>query len=175
MSLAEQLQNYLDAQAARDAARQSQRLARDAFIQAHFPVLNAHLLDLLTEAVGQHSRLALTTIVLVDNVVGRSFATLNKTVIGVTATLGGTPQTVTFTPRLEFREAEQFGAVDCTLDFGYRPRRSRPDAIAANLLAYGLQMTGITSSHLMCPSAVVPVEASVSLLESALAAFLLRG
>lgn len=175
MSLAVQLQSYLDSQAARAAARQAQRLSRDAFILAQFPVLNARLLELVTDAVGQHSQLSLATTPLVENVTGRSFATLNKTAIRVTAALGGAPQTVAFMPRLEFRAVDQFGAVDCTIDFAYAPRRSRRDAIAASLLAHGAQMSGATSAHLMLTSAGGPIEADVSTLESALAALLLRG
>jgi hypothetical protein len=175
MSLAFQLQDYLDSQAARAAARQAERLSRDAFIQAQFPVLNTRLLELLAEAVGEHSRLAIATTPLVENVIGRSFATLGKTVIRVTATLGAGAQTVTFTPRLEFRETDQFGAVDCTIDFAYAPRRSRRDAVAASLLAHGLQLKGTASAHLIVASAGGPVEAGVSFFESALAALLLRG
>jgi len=175
MSLAVQLQDYLDSQAARAAARQAERLSRDAFIQAQFPVLNARLLELVTDAAGQHSRLMLATTPLVENVIGRSFTTLNETAIRVTTTLGGAPQTVAFTPRLEFRGVDQFGAVDCTIDFAYAPRRSRRDAMAASLLAYGVQMNGTASAHLMLTTAGGPVEASVSAFENALAALLLRG
>jgi hypothetical protein len=175
MSLAVQLQDYLDSQAARATARQADRLSRDAFIQAQFPVLNARLLELLTDAVGQHSRLAIATTPVVENVIGRSFTTLNETAVRVTATLEGAAQTVAFTPRLEFRGSDQFGAVDCTVDFAFAPRRSRRDAIAASLLAYGVQMIGTTSAHLMLTTAQGPVEAGVSAFESALVALLLRG
>ena len=175
MSLAVQLQDYLDLQAARTAARQAERLLRDAFIQAQFPVLNARLLGLITDAVGQHSRLAIATTPIVENVIGRSFTTLGKTAIRVTATLGSAVQTVAFMPRLEFRAIDQFGAIDCAIDFAYAPRRSRRDAIAASLLAYGVQMNGATSAHLILTSAGGPVEVSVSTFESALSALLLRG
>lgn len=175
MNLAAELQDYLDAQASRNAARNSQRLARDAFIQTQFPLLNALLLDLIAAASGQHALLAIAATPMVESVTGRSFSTLNKTAISVTATLDGTAQTVAFTPRLEFREEGQFGAVDCTLDFSYAPRRSRRDALAAGLLTNGVQMKGTTSAFLMWPSADGLIEASVGLFENALAAFLLRG
>jgi hypothetical protein len=174
MTLAAQLQDYLDARAARDAARQAQRLERDAFIQAQFPVLNARLIELLGDAVGLHSRLAVSTTPMVETVVGRSFATLNKSSVRVAAALNGAAQSVSFTPRLDFSQAEQFGAVDCTVDFDYRPRRSRKDALAAELLAGGVQMIGRTSAHLMFQGSGGPVELSPGLLEAALVAMLLR-
>lgn len=175
MTLAAQLQEYLDFRAARDAARQAARLDRDAFILAQFPLLNARLLAIVTDAVGLHSRLAITTTPLVETVVGRSFASLNKTAVRIAATLDGAVQTVSFTPRLDFAEPDQFGAVDCALDFSYRPRRSRSDAIAARLLASGVRMKGTTSAHLMLAAADGSAELSPGLIESALVALLLRG
>lgn len=174
MTLAARLQDYLDFRAARDAARQAERLERDAFILAQFPLLNTRLANLVSDAVGLHSRLAVTAVPMVEAVVGRSFATLPKNAVRVAASLGGAARTVTFTPRLEFREPGQFGAVDCTLDFSYRPRRSRADEIAVRLLAHGVQMTGTASAHLMFETATGPVELVPGLIESALAALLLR-
>jgi hypothetical protein len=174
MTLAARLQDFLDASAARDAARQAARLERDAFILAQFPLLNARLLELVADAVGLHSRLAIATTPMVETVVARSFTTLNKTAVRVAATLTGGPQSVAFTPRLDFREPDQFGAVDCTIDFSYRPRRSRSDALAAQLLAGGVQMKGKTSAHLMFAAAGGPVELTPGLIESALVALLLR-
>ena len=174
MTLAARLQDYLDANAARDAARQAARLERDAFILAQFPLLNARLLERITDAVGLHSRLAIATTPMVETVVARSFATLDKTAVRVTAALTGAPQSATFTPRLDFREPDQFGAVDCTIDFSYRPRRSRGDAIAAQLLAVGVQMKGTSSAHLMFAAAGGALELSSGLLEAALVALLLR-
>jgi hypothetical protein len=174
MTLAAQLQDFLDARAARDAARQAQRLERDAFIQAQFPLLNARLIELIGEAVGLHSRLAVSTAPMVETVVGRSFESLNKTAVSVAATVEGTAQSVALTPRLDFREPDQFGALDCAIDFSYRPRRSRKDAVAAALLAGGVQMKGTTSAHLMLAARGAPVELSPALLEAAFAALLLR-
>jgi hypothetical protein len=174
MTLAFQLQDYLDARAARDAARQAQRLERDAFIQAQFPLLNDRLIELVEEAVGLHSRLAVSTTPMVETVVGRSFATLDKSSVRVAATLNGVAQSVSFTPRLDFSQADQFGAVDCAIDFGYQPRRARRDALAARLLAGGVQMIGKTSAHLMFQGSAGPVELAPGLLEAALVALLLR-
>jgi hypothetical protein len=174
MTLAAQLQDYLDARAARTAARQSARLERDAFILAQFPLLNARLVAMVGDAVGLHSRLATSTTALVEPVVGRSFASLNKTAAHVGASLDGTTQTVSFTPRLDFTELDQFGAVECAIDFSYRPRRSRRDEVAVRLLAHGVQMRGTSSAHLMFPASDGPLELSPGLLESALVALLLR-
>jgi hypothetical protein len=174
MTLAARLQDYLDARAARDAARQAARLERDAFIQAQFPLLNASLITMIEDAVGLHSRLAISTAPMVETVVARSFTTLNKTAVRVSATLTGGAQSVAFTPRLDFREPDQFGAVDCTVDFDYRPRRSRKDAIAVQLLAGGVQMKGTSSAHLMFAAGGGPVELTPGLIESALGALLLR-
>jgi hypothetical protein len=174
MTLAAQVQGFLEARAAREAARVLARAERDAFILAQFPLLNARLVDLVSEAVGLHSRLAITVVPMVETVVGRTFATLPKTAVRVAASLGAATQTVSFTPRLEFRAPGQFGAVDCTLDFAYRPRRSRADEIARRLLAPGVQMTGTASAHLMLETADGPIELSPGHIESALVAFLLR-
>ena len=174
MTLAAQLQDFLDGRAARDAARQAARLERDAFILAQFPILNARLLELVSDAVGLHSRLAIAAVAMVETVTGRSFVSLPKNAVRVAASLGAATQTVTFTPRLDFREPGQFGAVDCTLDFDYRPRRSRNDLLATRLLAQGMQMTGAASAHLMLETAGGPVELSPGLIESALVALLLR-
>jgi hypothetical protein len=175
MTLAAQLQDYLDYRAARDAARQTARLDRDDFIRAQFPLLDARLIALVGDAVGLHSRLAIIATPMVETVVGRSFPSLSKTAVRVTASLDGAVQTVSFTPRLDFTEPDQFGAVECALDFSYRPRRSRRDAVAARLLAYGVQMKGTTSAHLMFPAADGPAELTPGLIESALVALLLRG
>lgn len=174
VTLAAQLQGFLDSRAARDAARQAARLERDAFILAQFPVLNARLLELVSDAVGLHSRLAIATVPMVETVAGRSFVSLPKNAIRVAASLGGATQTVTFTPRLDFRGPSQLGTVDCTLDFNYRPRRSRADLVATRLLAQGVQMTGTASAHLMFETAGGPIELSPGLIESALVALLLR-
>ena len=111
---------------------------------------------------------------LVETVAGRSFATLDKTAVRVTAALTGGAQSVAFTPRLDFREPGQFGAVDCTIDFSYQPRRSRSDAVAAQLLAGGVQMKGTSSAHLVFAASGGPIELTAGLIESALVALLLR-
>jgi hypothetical protein len=81
---------------------------------------------------------------------------------------------VSLTPRLDLTGPDQFGAIDCSLDFTYRPRRSRGDALAASLLAHGVHMNGTASAHLMFQAANGPVELGAGLMESALAALLLR-
>jgi hypothetical protein len=174
MTLAARLQEHLEARAALEAARQAARAERDAFILVQFPLLNARLLELVAEAVGLHSRIAIGAVPTVEPVVGRSFTTLARTAVHVAATLDGVVRTVSLTPRLDFTEPDQFGAVDCSLDFTYRARRSRGDALAASLLAHGVQMKGSASAHLVLQAAAGPVELGAGLLESALAALLLR-
>jgi hypothetical protein len=174
MTLAARLQDYLGARAARETERQAARLARDTFILAQFPLLNARLAGLVSEAVGLHSRLAVTHVAMVETVVGRTFAALPKNAVRVAAALDGVPRTVIFTPRLEFGAPGQFGAVDCTLDFAYRPRRSRADDLARRLLEGALRMSGTASAHLMLHAGGDPVELAPGHIESALAALLLR-
>lgn len=175
MSLATQLESFVTAQQAKDAARQVERAARDAFIQAQFPLLNARLLELVASTVGLHSRLAITTLPLIETVTGRSFATLNKTAVTVTAQVGLAPASVSFTPRLDFRLPGQFGAIDCSIDFVFRPRQSRAEQRAARLLANGVQMQGKTAAFLMVDEPGGRVELSAAFVESTLAALLLRG
>lgn len=170
MTLAARVQGYLEARAAREAERQAARLERDTFILARFPLLNARLAELAREAVGLHTRLSVTEVPMVETVVGRTFATLPKNALRIAAALGAATQAVTFTPRLEFRGPDQFGAVGCSLDFVYRPRRSRQNELARRLLDPGMHMTGTASAHLMLGT----LEVSPSLLESALVAFLLK-
>ena len=174
MSIAEAIPTVTAARAARVAARDAERLARDTFIQSAFPLLSDRFEALLAEALGIHSQLLVTITPVVDAVQGRSFATLNKSVVDVRSTLRSTPQTVTFTPRLDFHEPDQFGLIACTLDFPFTARGARQDSIARALVARGIQMRGITVPSLMLPLGATVVEIGARDLEAAFTAWWLR-
>jgi len=142
MSLAESIPQAQAARAARAAERNAQRAQRDAFIQAQFPLMVARFEDLLSEALGRHSSLQTLITPVVLPVQGRSFATLPTRVVQVRSLLTTTAQTVTFTPRLDFRLAHQFGLIECSLDFDYAPRPTRGDAAAVSILTDGIVLAG---------------------------------
>jgi hypothetical protein len=175
MTLAARLDGYLTRRAQREAAATAARATRDAFIQAQFPLLNQRLIDLVTAAVGQHSRLTLAATALTETVTGRSFASLAKTALEVRADLDGGLQTIAFTPRLAFGDEAQFGVVACTASFAFTPRARNADRMAALLLAEKLQMRGTGVAALMLAAPDGFIEAGATLFEEALAALLLRG
>ena len=174
MTLATQLGEFLDSRTSLAAARTRERAARDAFIQAQFPLLNAVLVERITAAVGLHSRLALSTTVQTLAVTGRSFATLPQRVVTVAATVDVTPLRVTFTPTLDFRYPDQFGRVECVADFDATLRRSRAAAVAQSLLSEGIQMRGAFTAHLLVLIEGNWIELSPSHLVDACAALMLR-
>lgn len=175
MTLATRLDGYLARRAQRDAAAASARTARDTFIQAQFPLLNQRLIDLVTAAVGTHSRLTLAETALTEAVTGRSFNSLAKTALEVRADLDGGLQTIAFTPRLAFGDEAQFGVVACTASFPFTPRARSADRLAALLLAEKLQMRGTQTAALMLAAPDGFLEVGATLIEEALAALLLRG
>jgi hypothetical protein len=151
MSIAAQIASTLSARQAKAAARDADRLARDAFIVAQFAALGAEFETLLRAALGIDARIAITVVPVTYNVQGRSFATLTVDTWAVRAGFNAVPQTVTFSPRLDFRETDQFGLIECALDFAYVPARSRADITAQALLAGGVQMRGATVASLLLP------------------------
>ena len=171
MSVAEAIAAVSAARTARSAARDAARLARDAFIQPGFALLAARFEQLLADALGVHSQIAVSVTPVAEAVQGRTFATLNKRVVSVRSTIGPVPQTVTFTPGLDFHEQDQYGLIACTLDFAYSPRASRIDSVARALLARGIQMRGSTVSSLMLPLDTALVELRARDLEDAFTAW----
>jgi len=174
MTLAIRIEEFLQARQQRDAARTAARAARDAFVQAQFPLLNARLEDLLRSAAGTHSRLSVDTTAQVLAVAGRTFNTLPQTIVTVAATLDTQTLGMRFEPVLDARTVDQFGRVQCTIDFERTLRRSRAGAIARALLTDGIQMRGSTSSHLLIAPAGAWVELTASDLEVALAELMLQ-
>jgi hypothetical protein len=174
MSIAQAIPVVIAARAARSAVTDAARLARDAFIQPEFALMAARFEQLLADALGLHSAITVTATPVVEAVQSRSFATLNKRVISVRSTLGATPQTVTFTPQLDFREQDQYGLIACSIDFAFSPRASRIDGVARALLERGIQMRGSSVSSLMCVFDGTLVELGSRDLEDAFTAWWLR-
>lgn len=152
MSIADDIPNVLAARAARQAQSNAERLARDAFIQAQFPLMAERFEALLQEALGVHAQLSVNVTPVMLSVQGRSFANLPIRVLRVRSTLAAEPQTVTFTPQLDFRGADQFGRLICTIDFNFAPRPHRNDLIALALLNQGIGFCGNTVARLQRPS-----------------------
>lgn len=174
MTIAAQIDPMLARRQAKAAARDAERAARDVFIQAQFALLGARFEALLREALGLHSQFTLTVTPVSYAVQNRTFATLNLNTWSVTATFNAAPQTVSFAPRLDFREPDQFGLVECALDFAYAPLRSRGDATAQALLARGVQLRGKTTASLLLPLPEGPAELRAADLEDALRVWWLR-
>lgn len=174
MTIAAQVNPMLAARQARAAATAAERTARDAFIVAQFALLGTRFDGLLRQALGLHSGIALTVIPIVYAVQGRSFASLSVDTWSVAARFNAAPQTVLFAPRLDFREPDQFGLIECTLDFEYLPLRSRADATAQALLVTGIQLRGKTAASLLLPLAGSPAELVSLDLENAFRSWWLR-
>jgi hypothetical protein len=174
MTLATRLVEFLDAQAERAALIAAERAARDAFIVTQFPQLNLLLEERMIAAVGSHSRLLLGATAQTLAVTGRSFATLPQRVLRLAATVGTLPLSITFTPALDFRFPDQFGRIECVPDFDASLRRSRAGAVARSLIEEGIQMRGSSSAHLMLLLDGRWTELTISHLEDAFAALLLR-
>lgn len=152
MSIADDIPNVMAARAARQAERNDERSARDAFIQAQFPLMAERFEVLLQEALGVHSQLNVQITPVVLPVQGRNFAALPIRVVRVRSMLAADAQTVTFTPQLDFRGADQFGRLICTIDFNFAPRPNRNDLVALALLNQGIGICGSTVARLQRPS-----------------------
>lgn len=174
MTLATRLVDFLDGRAALAAQRAADNAARDAFIVAQFPLLEARLEDQIRAAVGSHSRLAVTVTPQVLNVTGRTFTSLPRHVVSLTATVETAPLSLTFTPVLDFTHPNQFGRVECMASFEANLRRSRAAEIARSLLKEGIRMQGTSSAHLLIAANGAWAELSLSHLEDAFVALLLR-
>ena len=72
------------------------------------------------------------------------------------------------------REPDQFGLIECALDFPYVPLRSRADGRAQALLGRGIQLRGKTSAGLLLPLAGGLAELSAEMLEQAFQVWWLR-
>jgi hypothetical protein len=174
MAIADAIPGVLAARAARAAAKDAERSARDAFIQPAFAQLAARFEELLADALGTHAQIVVTAMPVVDAVQGRTFATLNKRIVMVRSTIGLAPQTLIFTPQLDFREADQFGLIACAIDFEFTPGRTRGDTVARALVERGIQMSGRTVGRLLLPLDEGTAELTARDLEDAFTAWWLR-
>ncbi len=152
MTIAAQISPTLAARQAKAAARAAERIERDTFIVAQFAILCARFDELLRAALGLDARVAVKVTPLIHTVQGRSFPTLTVDTWAVRASFNAVPQTATFTPRLDFREPDQFGLIECALDFDYTPARSSADRTAQALLNHGIELRGKTTASLLLPS-----------------------
>lgn len=149
MTLADRIDPTLAARARLAADRAAERSARDAFIVAQFALLGTRFDSLLRSALGRHSAVTLAVLPLTLLVQGRSFATLAVDTWRVTTSLNGTPQSVRFTPVLDFRAPDQFGLIECSLDFPVEPGRTRAARVAQRLTGSGVQLRGKTVASLL--------------------------
>jgi len=159
------------------AARAGERAARDAFIAAQFPVLDAAFNALVDEATGAHPRLAVVRTPVTDPFTNRGFASLDKTVTDVRSTLYGPLEQVRFTPGLESVDPEQFGIIRVATE-GLTPKLGGGGGQGAPLRAMlerGIVMRGREapgSLGVALGNEVRPLTAE--LLESFLAALFIR-
>jgi len=174
MTVAAQIGPMLAARQAKVAARTAERAERDAFILAGFALLGARFDLLLRSALGIDARLAITTVPVVLDVIGRSFPTLAVDTWQVRTAFNAAPQLATFTPRLDFREPDQFGLIECAIDFSSGTGRSRGDRIAQALLRNGIQLRGTSVANLLLPAHDGLATLAAEDLEAAFAAWWLR-
>lgn len=149
MTIAAQIAPLLAARQAKADALAAERSARDAFIVAQFAVLLARFDELLRAALGIDARMKITANASVLPVLGRSFANLDVITWSVRASFNAQPQTVTFTPQLDFRQPDQFGLLAGALDFPYSPARARGDRLAQAVLDGGIQLRGKSHASLL--------------------------
>jgi len=161
--------------AAQSAGVQQQRAARDAFIVAQFPLLDASFASTVDSAVGSDSHLAVTHTPATDHFTNHSFASLNKTVTGVQSTLYGAPETVTFTPALQSLDAAQFAVISIATDGVPDSTVSDPgDPAFLAMLQRGIWMRGTTVGALVVPQGSAFTAFNGDMLQGFLAALFIR-
>ena len=158
-------------------ARQTARNARDAFIVANWPVIDAAFAAMIANVTGVHPRLAVVSTLVTDVFTGHAFPTLDKTVTTVVSTLYGSPERVQFTPALESVDTNQFGVIRVDVA-GFTPSigngGSPQGARFRSLLERGVILEGQdhASTSLKIDDHYEPLTAE--LLEGFLAALLVR-
>lgn len=159
--------------AQRAARVQAQRAARDAFIVAVFPVLDAAFAGLVDTTVGADPKLTVTHTPATDTFTNHTFVSLNKTITNVKSTLYGTAENVLFTPSLESIDADQFAVIRITTDL---PGVATEDLGSgfADMLRRGILMRGKTIASLVAPENGNFVTLTSDLLEGFLAALFIR-
>ena len=173
--LSDLFQNEEIRRASRSAAVQQQRDARDAFIQAQFPLGDAAFSSLVDATVGLDSHLTVTHTTVTDHFTNHTVGTLDKTITVVQSTLYGAPEQLTFTPLLEAIAPDQFGVVKISSD-------GLPDSVIADpgaevfsaMLSRGILMRGKTTFALVVPDGGNFTSLTTDLLEGFLAALFIR-
>lgn len=174
MSIAEKIDPVLVQRQATAAAKTAERAARDAFIQAQFAALSTRFDEMLRDALGLHSRIAIASTEIALDVHCRTFATLDATSWTVTSTIDSVAKVVTFTPKMDFALPDQFGTLVCAIDFPFYPKRSASDRVASALLQTGIQLRGTQYGRLMLTPPEGPRDLQVSDLENAFDIWWLR-
>lgn len=159
--------------ALRAASVQAQRAARDAFIVAQFPVLDAAFAGLVDTTVGTDPKLTVTHTPATDTFTNHTFVSLNKTITNVQSTLYGTAENVLFTPSLESLDPDEFAVISITTDVPDVATESLEPAFA-DILRRGFLMRGKTSASLVAPDNGNFVTLTPNLLEGFLAALFIR-
>jgi hypothetical protein len=161
--------------ASQASATQQKRTARDAFIVAQWPLLDAAFAKLVDSSVGTEAHLSITHTPATDNFSNHTFASLNKTITTVQSTLNGAAEKITFTPFLESIDPDQFGVIRITTDgLPYSITSDPGEQIFADLLARGILMRGKTTSSLVAPDGNNFLTLTGDLLVGLLAALFIR-
>lgn len=148
--LAERFRETLQRLEGVEAERRATRAARDQFIAAHFPTLDAAFVGMVRSVTGIHPRLAVVTTPVTDIFTGRGFATLDRTVVEVRSTLYGSVQSARFTPGLEAVAPDQFGAIRVTLaDATAAFPANGQGALLRSILDRGVLMRGAEDASLV--------------------------
>ena len=173
--LSDLFQQELARLASQSASVQQQRNARDAFIVAQFPLLDASFAAMVDSTLGLDSHLTVTHTPATDHFTDHSFTTLNKTITAVQSTLYGSPETVTFTPALQSLDAAQFGVISVTTDGLPNSIVTDPGGpIFSTLLQRGIWMRGTSVGSLVVPNGSTFTAFNGGLLENFLGALFIR-
>src|SRR5260370_953162 len=126
----------------RAANTQARRAARDAFIQAQFPLLDTAFAAMVDTTVGSEAHLTLTHTPATDTFTNHTFVSLNKTITNVKSTLYGTPENVLFTPSLESIDPDEFAVIRVTTDGLSKVATENLERVFADMLRRGILMRG---------------------------------
>jgi hypothetical protein len=161
--------------ASQAADTQAKRAARDTFIAAQWPLLDAAFAALVDSSVGTEGHLSITHLPATDHFTNHSFGSLNKTITTVKATLNASAEHVTFTPFLESIAPDQFGVIRITTDgLPYAITADPGEQIFADMLTRGILMRGKTAGSLVVPDGSNFLTLNGDLLVGLLAALFIR-
>jgi hypothetical protein len=167
-------QQEIDRLAQQASSVQAQRAARDAFIVAEFPLLDAAFATLVDTTVGSEPHLTVTHTPATDTFTNHSFVSLAKTISNVRSTLYGTPENVLFTPSLESTQPDEFAVIRITTDGLPQVALENATGIFADMLKRGILMRGKTAASLVAPDGGNFTPLTADLLEGFLAALFIR-